>query len=576
MRKQRRQPDRLPLSIRQLLGGTVTGVFLFSMIINLLALTGPLFMLQVYDRVLSSGSVETLIGLTVLMGGLYFFYGLIEIMRGRVMSRVAARLDVVQSGGIVARLMRPETTRDQSVGLRPVQDLGRIKQFVSSPGILAIFDLPWVPVYLLVVYAFHPLLGLVVLAAMGLLALLALLNEVLSRPVSQTAAQIDAARTGLVENARSGIEALTAMGMAPTMFARWRELNTKHDQSNRRGSDISGGFLTATKTFRMFLQSGILGLGAYLAIQGELSPGMMIAVSTIASRALAPVEQGMAHWRAFIGARQAWGRLRIFLRAELPAQPKVPLPPPHQTVKADAAAIGPKPGHTPVLSGVNFTAAPGDLIGVVGKAGSGKTALARGLVGVWPVLSGSIRLDGAELRQWTDAARGGFVGYVPQTIDLFDGTIAENIARFDPQTDDAEVLRAAKMVGAHDMIVRQPKGYDTPIAKAGNFLSGGQRQLIALARAVYRMPFLVVLDEPNSNLDNTGQTALLQAMRSLKKAGSITFVVTHTPALLAHVDKFLIVEDGKQSGFGAREDFMPTTPTPIRPSAPDKPLENRG
>lgn len=558
-----------------MLAGTVTGVFLFSMVINLLALTGPLFMLQVYDRVLSSGSVETLIGLTVLMAGLYFFYGVIEVMRGRVMSRVAARLDVIHSGGIVARLMRTETARDHAVGLRPVQDLGRVKQFVSSPGILAIFDLPWVPVYLLVVYAFHPVLGLVVLAAMGVLALLTLLNETLSRPVVQTAAQIDAERTGLVENARSGIEALTAMGMAPVMFARWKDINAKHDGLSRRGSDLSGGFLTATKTFRMFLQSGILGLGAYLAIQGELSPGMMIAVSTIASRALAPVEQGMAHWRAFIGARQSWGRLKRFIAPDIPSDPGVPLPLPERGVKAEGAAVGPKPGQPAVLSGVNFTVNAGDLVGVVGKAGSGKTALARGLVGVWPVLNGSIRLDGAPLTQWGEAARGAFVGYVPQTIDLFDGSVAQNIARFDPQIDDKEVLAAAKLVGAHDMIVRLPKGYETVISKQGNFLSGGQRQLIALARAVYRMPFLIVLDEPNSNLDNIGQNAVLETLKTLKKAGCVTFVISHTPALLAHVDKILIVEDGRQSGFGARTDFMPSAPQALR-DGPAKPLEKRG
>lgn len=556
------------LTLPEVLKGTIGSLLLFSMFVNLLALTGPIFMLQVYDRVLSSGSVETLVGLAALMAGLYGFFGLLEWIRGRVMSRVGARLDLAQSGPVALKLMRADLAADDAVGLRPSADLGRVRQFVSGPGVLAIFDLPWVPIYLLVVWSFHPLVGAVVGAAMLFLFALTLLNEMLSRPAARRATEFDSARAQVLETARTGVEALTSMGMRGAMFRRWRALNDRHGRATVAGADISGAFLTFTKTFRMFLQSAILGLGAFLAIGGEMSPGMIIAVSTIAARALAPIEASAAHWRAFVGARQAWGRLRDFLAEPEAPAPAVPLPLPERALTARDTAIAPFGAEKAVLSGLNFTAEAGEVIGVVGNAGAGKTALARGLTGVWPVVAGAIRLDGAPLEQWSEEARGDFLGYVPQTVELFDGTAAENIARFSERADEGEVLAAARLAGAHEMIVKLPQGYETPIARSGSFLSGGQRQLLALARAVYRLPFMVVLDEPNANLDKQGHAALVQLLATLRKAGKVAVLITHDPRLLAHVDKILVIEGGRQIGFGPRSDFLPAGQSPGR-VAPD-------
>ncbi len=527
------------------------------MVVNILALTGPLFMLQIYDRVLTSGSVPTLAGLVILMILLYLFMGLLDLIRSRVMVRVSQRLDYMVGSDTVLSMLSMPRANSGSLGVQPIQDLDRVKQFIGGPGALALFDLPWMPVYLAIVYMFHPWPGLLVAVAMVLLFGLTLLNEHLSSKPVQRAADLGQQRQRLMEDARRNVETVTALGMHQAILAQWQRLNESFRRASEASSDLSGAFSTFTKTFRMLLQSSMLGLGAFLALRGELSPGMIIAISVIGARALAPIEQSTAHWKAFIGARQAWRRLREF-RDHSDTRPQtVSLPKPECILELVQVSINPVGERQPVLSRIDFKGKAGDIIGVIGSSGSGKTSLARGIAGVWPTTEGSVRFDGATLDQWPMDRRGEVIGYLPQDIELFDGTLGQNIARFREDASEQEILRAAKMAGAHEAILALPDGYETRITERGKRLSGGQRQLIALARALYGSPFVVVLDEPNSNLDNVGLKHLVATIKGLKKSGAITFVITHSPQMLMVMEKMLVLSDGKQVAFGRRNEILP-------------------
>jgi ATP-binding cassette subfamily C protein len=540
-------------------------VGVFSGLINLLALTGSFYMLQVYDRVLPSHSVPTLVGLTLLMAGLYIANGLLDFFRVRVMSRVGVRIDnEVREKVFQALHLLPLKARTVGDGLQPVRDLDQIRSFFSGLGPTAFFDLPWVPVYLGVVFLLHPLLGIFAFSGALLLICLTFLTERRTTAPMQSASRSGAQRLAFGEETRRNAEVIRALGLEKRMQDRWEVLNTRHLTDQLGASDAAGGMGTVSKVLRLFLQSGILGLGAYLVIQGQVSAGTIIAASIIMSRALAPIETAISHWRGFVAARQSYRRL-IDLFGSLglnDAGSMVALPKPTSTLAVHGVSVAPPGEQRPVIQGVSFALAAGDGLGIIGPSGSGKSTLARALVGIWqPMWSqmrmgGSIRLDGAALDQWTTDDLGRHIGYLPQDVSLFAGTIAENIARFDPDATSEAILAAAKSAGVHDMIVQLSDGYQTVVGEGGAGLSAGQRQRIALARALYGDPFLVVLDEPNSNLDAAGEAALTQAIQSIRARGGIAIVIAHRPAALAAVDKVLAMAKGQVQAFGPKSEVL--------------------
>jgi ATP-binding cassette subfamily C protein len=559
-------------------------VGVFSGLINLLALTGSFYMLQVYDRVLPSRSVPTLVGLTILMAALFVANGLLDFFRVRVMSRVGVRIDnEVRDKVFQALHLLPLRARSGGDGLQPVRDLDQIRAFFSGLGPTAFFDLPWVPVYLGVVFLLHPLLGMFASAGALLLICLTLLTERRTTAPMQSASRSGSQRLAFGEETRRNAEVIRALGLEKRMQDRWEVLNTRHLTDQLGASDAAGGMGTVSKVLRLFLQSGILGLGAYLVIQDQVSAGTIIAASIIMSRALAPIETAIAHWRGFVSARQSYRRL-IDLFGSLGLKDTgamVALPAPRATLSVQGASVAPPGEQRPVIQGVSFALAAGDGLGIIGPSGSGKSTLARALVGIWQPMwqqmrmGGSIRLDGATLDQWTTDDLGRHIGYLPQDVSLFAGTIAENIARFDPEATSEAILAAARSAGVHDMIVQLPEGYQTFVGEGGAGLSAGQRQRIALARALYGDPFLVVLDEPNSNLDVAGEMALTEAIKSIRSRGGIAIVIAHRPAALAAVDKVLALAKGQVQAFGPKSEVLrqvlQAAPAPHPASPPTPP-----
>lgn len=542
------------------------GVAVVSFVINILMLTGPVFMLQIYDRVLASGSVPTLVVIGSLAMVLYLFYGILEGVRGRILSRLGQRVDARLSG-IVYKVSNslPVRLGRQASRLRPVQDLDTIRQFLSGPGPAAIFDIPWLPLYLGIVFLFHPLLGMVGLAGAIIISILIVLNEYMSRGPTEDASGQAGRRSAAVESGQRNAEVVAAMGMQPTLTARWDAQNSEYLETQRRAADTTGVFGTTIKTIRFILQSAILAVGAWLAIQQEITPGVMIAASIMTSRALAPIEQAVAQWRGFVASRQALRRLREVLVVADAEEEKMDLPLPDKGITVEQLFCGPFGETMPYVQNVTLELQAGDGLGVIGPSGSGKSTFARALVGVTSPLKGVIRFDGAELSQWDSEKRGEFIGYLPQDLQLFDGTIAENVARFREDAAPEKIIEAAKLADVHDMIVGLPEGYNTVIGRSGRSLSAGQRQRLALARALYDNPFLVVLDEPNSNLDAIGESALTNAIKAMREKGSIVIVIAHRPSAIATVDKILCLKDGKMAGFGPKEEVLKQVVQPIQP-----------
>lgn len=540
------------------------GVAIVSFVINILMLTGPVFMLQVYDRVLASGSVPTLVVIGVLAIVLYLFYGLLEGVRSRILSRLGQRVDARLSG-IVYRVSNslPVRLGKKAAKLRPVQDLDTVRQFLSGPGPAAIFDIPWLPLYLGIVFLFHPLLGIVGAAGALIITILIGLNELMSRGPSEEAAGQAGKRSAEVEIGQRNSEVVTAMGMQSALTSKWDDQNNEYLSTQRRAADRTGVFGTAIKTIRFVLQSAILGVGAWLAIQQEITPGVMIAASIMTSRALSPIEQAVAQWRGFVASRQALKRLREVLLIADDEPEKMDLPIPTQKLTAEQVFCGPFGEAMPFVQNVSLELSAGDGLGIIGPSGSGKSTFARALVGATPSLKGVIRFDGSELGQWPSAKRGDFIGYLPQDLQLFDGTIADNIARFGAEASSEKIIEAAKLADVHDLIVSLPEGYNTVIGRSGRLLSAGQRQRIALARALYGNPFLVVLDEPNSNLDAEGEGALTNAIKAMRDKGSIVVVIAHRPSAIATVDKILCLKEGKMVGFGPKEDVLKQVVQPV-------------
>ena len=485
--------------------GAFIGTAAISGMSNILQLTGSLFMLEVYDRVLPSRSVPTLVGLIVLVSFLYAALGVIDAVRSRILARVGAALDEQLSGRVYDTLVQlPLRIGGRSEGNQPLRDLDAIRAYLSSLGPVALFDLPWMPLYLGICFIFHPLLGLTALAGAIILIVLTLMTEIMLRAPNKAATEAAIMRNSLAESSRRNAEVLTAMGMVGRMATRWGDANRQYMANQGRASDVAGGLGSISKVLRMMLQSVVLAVGAYLVIHQEASAGIIIAGSILSARALAPVDLAIANWRGFTAARSAWGRLNKLLVA-LPARAApMALQPPTHGLSVEGVSGAPPGVQKVVVQDIAFKLEAGQGLGIIGPSGSGKSSLARLLVGVWQPLRGSVRLDGAALDQWSPDALGAHIGYLPQDVELLTGTVAQNIARFEAEPDNEAVIAAAKAVGVHDMIVRLPAGYDTTVGEYGSALSAGQAQRVALARAVYRNPFFVVLDEPNSHLDFGG------------------------------------------------------------------------
>jgi ATP-binding cassette subfamily C protein len=459
---------------------------------------------------------------------------------------------------------------DHGDGNLPLRDLDAIRSYLSGLGPVALFDLPWIPLYLAVCFIFHPLIGLTALFGALILVGLTLMTEVMTRAPARAAQEAAVVRNRLAEASRRNVEALTAMGMFGRMAARWSEANRQYQNSQQRTSDVGGGLGAVSKVLRMLLQSGVLAVGAYLVIHQEATAGIIIAGSILSARALAPVDLANANWRGFVAARQSWQRLNKLLGA-MPAQvPPISLHPPVRRLAAESISAAPPGANKVMLHDIAFKLEAGQGLGIIGPSGSGKSTLARLLVGVWQPLRGKIRLDGAALDQWSPDVLGRHIGYLPQDVELLAGTVAENIARFEAEADVNAVIAAAKAVDVHDLIVNLPQGYDTPVGEHGTSLSAGQAQRVALARAVYRDPFLVVLDEPNSHLDSEGDAALTRAILGVRERKGIVVVIAHRPSAIAGVDLILAMNHGRMQAFGPKDEVLakilqrPANPPPLK------------
>ena len=537
--------------------GALIGIGAISFFTNLLMLTGPLFMLQIYDRVLTSRSVPTLVALLVLVAGLFAFMGVLELIRSRLLVRVGLRIDRILNGPVFDVILKGgRFTASRTSDTQTLRDLDQLRQFVSGPGPLAIFDMPWAPVYFAVIFMFHWWLGVVAVIGATILLVLSLLNEFTSkRPLAEASAKT-AESFALAEAGRRNSEVLRAMGMADAYHDRWATQRHGALGSHTRASDVAGTITAVTKVTRLFLQSLMLATGAYLALQQIVTPGIMIAASIILSRALAPIEQAVGNWRAFISARQGARRIKAALETLPENDARMALPEPKGKLSVSRLYAAP-PGITePVLKAINFKLEPGDALGVIGPSASGKSTLARALVGVWPALKGAVRLNRAALDQWDAKQLGRNIGYLPQDVELFDGTVEENIGRFDPDRDAEAIVAAAQNAGVHDLILHLPDGYQTQIGEGGAVLSAGQRQRVALARALYGDPVFVVLDEPNSNLDSDGESALTEAILKLREEGCAVVVMAHRPSAIAAVNLLLVLRDGRQVGFGPKDEVL--------------------
>ncbi|MCF6444422.1 type I secretion system permease/ATPase [Nereida sp. MMG025] len=544
-------------SARRASRGLFWAVGLFSLFANLLMLTGPIFMLQVYDRVLGSRSEETLIALALLVTFLYGIMGILDFARGRIMARVGARFQARLDRRVFSAVLRRS-----SVGMADgtsssgLQDLESIQRLMASPVLLALFDLPWTPIFLIGIAVFHPWLGGLAVAGGLILIVVTLINQRFSqRPMTQ------AAGSGIYSNImseqlRSEAEMVHSLGMRESAFDRWGLARDASLKATMSASDITGTFSSITKTFRLFLQSAMLGLGAYLVLQDQITPGAMIAASILMGRALAPIEQSIGNWALVQRARMGWNNLADLL-TEIPKDGDVTeLPRPKAKLDVHQVTVVPPGEQQAALRMVSFALNPGQAVGVIGPSGAGKSTLARALTGVWRAQGGRIRLDGATLEQYAPDVLGRYIGYLPQRVQLFDGTIKENIARLDKNPDDAAVIEAAKKAGAHEMIKLLPEGYDTRVSATSGKLSGGQMQRIGLARALYGDPVLLILDEPNSNLDNEGSQALNEAIRAHKAAEGAVMIMAHRPAAIAECDLLLMLDSGVRRAFGPKEQVL--------------------
>jgi ATP-binding cassette subfamily C protein len=528
----------------------------FSFFTNILMFVGPLYMLQVYDRVLSSRNEMTLVMITVIAVTLLVSYALLEFARSRLLVRAGMQFDEVLANPVFHRVVQQQTAQPGGNAQIALHDVDRVREFMTGQGILAFFDAPWVPLFLALCFMFHPWLGLVATVGAILIFILALANEFSTRSHLQEASKASQGANHFVNATMQNAEVIRALGMEKQLTNRWRNQHEEMLVHQAKASDRAGVIMASSKFIRMSLQVAILGTGAYLAIHQQISPGIMIAASIVMGRALAPVEQAVGQWKQFIGARSSHKRLTQMFEMIAAQDERMELPEPkgHLSVEQLYAMV---PGtRDTLLKGISFSIEPGEVLGIIGPSGSGKSSLVRHLVGVMAPSSGEVRLDGTEMTHWNIEQVGCFVGYLPQDVKLFGGSVAENISRFQDNPDDADIVAAATLSGAHEMVQKLSNGYETNVGDGGMFLSGGQRQRVGLARAVYRYPSLVVLDEPNSNLDSVGEKALANCIQELKSMGKTVVLVTHKTNLLALTDKTLMLVNGAVEKFGPTSDFF--------------------
>ncbi len=536
-----------------------TAIFLFflSGVINLLALTGSFYMLQIYDRALGSQSIETLVGLSILAVGLYLFQGVLDVSRSQILVRVGARVDH-NLAPLAHRVMidMPRFGYSRAESTERGRDVDVLRQFVSGQGPVALLDLPWMPLYLVFVYLLHPWLAVVVLGGALILGALTLATELKTRSLSTDLQKAAITRAMLSDTHIRNVEVLRSMGITGRSVKRFDDVNKEHLNLQLKTSDIGGTYSGIAKVLRMILQSAVLGLGAYFTIKGEMTAGAIIAASVASARALAPIDQVIGQWKGFVAARRSFARLGDTLSALDDSKALVKLPKPKSSLKVEKITVAAPGSGTVVVSDMSFTLSAGQGLGLIGASGSGKSSFSRAVTGVWPVVRGNIRLDNAEITHWDPDDLGVHMGYLPQDVSLLDGTVAQNISRFDPNADSDSIIAAANAAGVHEMILRMADGYETRLGANGADMSAGQRQRVALARAIYGWPFLVVLDEPNSNLDAEGEAALTQAIRTLRERGSIVIVIAHRPSALAAVDMVGVMQNGKLAVFGPKDEVL--------------------
>jgi ATP-binding cassette subfamily C protein EexD len=521
----------------------------FSLFINFLMLVPPLYMLQLYDRVLTSKSEETLLALTLIVVALFVVMGVLQFIRSRILIRIGAKLDQNMNSRLFHAMFQRSLYDPSSSSAQPISDLSSLRQFLTGQGLIAFFDSPWILVFLGVLFLFHVWMGLFGIFAAVVLFILTLANEYATRGFLQKASQDNVQSQNFASHNLRNAEVVHAMGMEPQVRERWMDRHLGFLSGQAKASDRSAILTNLSRTLRIMFQSLMLGLGAYLAINQQVTPGMMIAGSIILSRALAPLDMLIGSWQGFSAARSAYKRLQDLLEKVPPEGSAMSLPAPEGHVEVEQVIAVPPGGQNPALRGINFSVASGEAVGVVGPSAAGKSSLARVLLGVWSTRAGTVRLDGADVSQWNREELGPHVGYLPQDIELFEGTVAQNIARFG-EVDSDKVVEAARLAGVHDMILHLPNGYDTMVGAAGGVLSAGQRQRVGLARAIYGDPAMVVLDEPNSNLDDQGEAALVEAVKALKQRGVTLFLITHRMNILSQMDKLLVLKEGQAAMFG--------------------------
>ena len=537
--------------------GLLLRVGVFSIFVNLLMLTGPLFMLQIYDRVLSSRSEPTLVALFALVAFLYLMMGLLDHARALLVARMAARFQDRLDRRVLAAAMQRLSVRAGDPQAQTAQrDLDSIQRFFGSRVFLALFDMAWTPLFLAAIFLFHPVLGLVALGGGAILVIIALSNQRLTKNRQHKAMQLSEEASRLESQIKNEAETIQSLGMMNTMMGRWQQTRRAALEADVGAKDRADGFSTSSRTFRLFLQSAILAAGAWLVLQNALTPGAMIAASILMGRALAPVDATIGQWASIQRAQEGWARLTQLLQDVPPAPARTPLPMPKSQLDVQSITVTPPGGTAYALRMVAFSLEPGQALGVIGPSGSGKSTLARALVGSWRLAGGRIRLGGAPLDQYDPDVLGRLIGYLPQRVALFEGTIAQNIARFDPDPDPHDIVNAARDAGVHDLILNLPEGYDTRIDARGGRLSGGQAQRVGLARALYGAPALIVLDEPDSHLDREGVAALDTTIQNCRKRGTTLVVIAHRPAALQSCDMLMVLENGTRAAFGPHAEVM--------------------
>ena len=551
------QADPVTLGLRAS-ARRLVGVAVFSGVINLLTLSGSLYMLQVYDRVIPSRNVATLVGLSLIVLLAYVAQGYFDALRTRMLSRIGTLFDVsLQEPIHLALATLPLRGVKPVLTHQPLRDLDQVRAFLSGIAPTAFLDMPWIPIFLIALFLFHPVIGITAMVGAGAIVAMTFLTERQSRGAAQIAMESSAQRQVLADATRQNAEVIRALGMTRRFTARWSRANERFLQENVRATDVYANLGAGAKVLRYVLQSAMLGAGAYLVVIGQASGGIMIASSIMMGRALAPIEIALSTWKQLVAARQGIARLREILKTTAaPPVPPVVLPRPQRELSVQDLAIAAPGSDRMIVSNVSFSLKAGMGLALLGASASGKTSLTKALVGVWPAIRGAVRLDGAALHQWSHDDLGRHIGYLPQDVALFDGTVAENIARFDDKATSDAILKAARVAGAHEMIVRLPDGYSTRIGEGGMSLSAGQRQRLGLARAVFGDPFLVVLDEPNANLDADGETALTRAIEILRNGRCIVIVVSHRPSSLSALNMAMVLYEGRAIAFGPREEVF--------------------